>query len=468
MYMKTIVVTACLFIFITFSTTPSQTYLISLSNASQPNFNTFEFDVYIKSSGTDFLLTSYQCAFTFNSVNANGNPSFSFIANSSELSNIPVYAVGINNNDGIPELTFASSAGKDTIKSAAKRIGKFRINNSSGFTNPFNVNWNFDGSVNTILTGITFKNITNPAYHTNLSFTAKKENPPLSLTVYPLNPNDNGYLTPTGVYINTEISYMGKISSEYRTSLLRFPNAGTAAGKIIDSAFVFFTAYGNSKYPGANIRITANDTANARTISSNLSAELGKVLTTAKVDWNDIPGWQSGYIYQSPDLKTIIQEWANLPNHKDSSDALLLFFSDNLSSKNGRRVFGQWEYSLAKGPSPKSQEKPKLVIYYHTDLPKHHENNQIENLTENYKLCQNYPNPFNPTTTIQYQIPQDGLVTLKVYDILGSEIITLVNEQKGSGTYNVNFDAYNLPSGTYIYAIKVNDFISTQKMILLK
>ncbi len=85
-----------------------------------------------------------------------------------------------------------------------------------------------------------------------------------------------------------------------------------------------------------------------------------------------------------------------------------------------------------------------------------------------YSLEQNYPNPFNPSTTINYQIPKDGFVTLKIYDVLGKEIKTLVNEEKTIGRYQVSFNATDLATGVYIYKIQVNDFVSTKKMILLK
>jgi hypothetical protein len=87
---------------------------------------------------------------------------------------------------------------------------------------------------------------------------------------------------------------------------------------------------------------------------------------------------------------------------------------------------------------------------------------------DSYDLAQNYPNPFNPSTIIKYQIPEDGVVTLKIYDILGKEVTTLVNEQKSVGKYELNFNASNLASGVYIYRIQVNDFTSSRKMMLLK
>ena len=97
--------------------------------------------------------------------------------------------------------------------------------------------------------------------------------------------------------------------------------------------------------------------------------------------------------------------------------------------------------------------------------------NEIEvvfNNVPNFVLMQNYPNPFNPVTTISYQLPQDGFVSLKIYDVLGNEIATLVNEVKTIGIHEVNFDASGFSSGMYLYKMTVNNFTATRKMIVLK
>jgi len=86
----------------------------------------------------------------------------------------------------------------------------------------------------------------------------------------------------------------------------------------------------------------------------------------------------------------------------------------------------------------------------------------------NFDLGQNYPNPFNPGTTIKYSIPQNGKVLLKVYDILGSEIVTLADEYKPTGSYSVRFDGSAFPSGIYIYKLMVGSFVSSRKMMLIK
>ena len=93
----------------------------------------------------------------------------------------------------------------------------------------------------------------------------------------------------------------------------------------------------------------------------------------------------------------------------------------------------------------------------------------IENtFTNSYQLSDCYPNPFNPSTKIKYSIPQSSNVIIKVFDILGNEIATLVNEEKDQGVYTINFDANNLASGLYLYRIQAGSFIDTKKMILLK
>ncbi|MEW6194312.1 MAG: LamG-like jellyroll fold domain-containing protein [Bacteroidota bacterium] len=91
-----------------------------------------------------------------------------------------------------------------------------------------------------------------------------------------------------------------------------------------------------------------------------------------------------------------------------------------------------------------------------------------ESLPENFSLKQNYPNPFNPATTISFQLPESGFVTLKVYDILGNEIKTLINNDLGAGYYNVDFDGSNLASGIYIYRLTAGKFTHSNKMILSK
>jgi hypothetical protein len=95
-------------------------------------------------------------------------------------------------------------------------------------------------------------------------------------------------------------------------------------------------------------------------------------------------------------------------------------------------------------------------------------NGNITELPASFKLNQNYPNPFNPSTTISFEMPKADLVELKVFDMLGREVATLVSGLKQPGTYKVDFDASGLSSGVYIFRLKAGDFIASKKMTLLK
>jgi len=92
----------------------------------------------------------------------------------------------------------------------------------------------------------------------------------------------------------------------------------------------------------------------------------------------------------------------------------------------------------------------------------------IDALPKKYLLSQNYPNPFNPSTIIQYSLPNASIVTIKLYDVLGREVKTLVNEYKAAGKYSYTLNALNLSAGIYFYSMKAGDFVETKKLILLK
>jgi len=95
----------------------------------------------------------------------------------------------------------------------------------------------------------------------------------------------------------------------------------------------------------------------------------------------------------------------------------------------------------------------------------------VEKLPEvptEFRLSQNYPNPFNPSTSIEFSIPKTTNVSLKIYDLLGKEVTTLLDEKKSTGTYKVNFNASNLASGIYVYRLETDEFIDTKKLLLLK
>ncbi|MBP9191689.1 MAG: T9SS type A sorting domain-containing protein, partial [Ignavibacteria bacterium] len=102
------------------------------------------------------------------------------------------------------------------------------------------------------------------------------------------------------------------------------------------------------------------------------------------------------------------------------------------------------------------EEEDGLFISDENEIPKE------------YSLKQNYPNPFNPNTNIQYDLPTDNFVTIKIYNVLGKEIATLINENKTAGRYIVSFNASKYPSGIYYYKIKAGSYEAIRKMMLIK
>lgn len=116
------------------------------------------------------------------------------------------------------------------------------------------------------------------------------------------------------------------------------------------------------------------------------------------------------------------------------------------------------------------EQKIILAVEPTADLTKDvlNKSGNSNNLPDHFELGQNYPNPFNPSTSIRYALPTNMMVTLKVYNILGKEVATLVNEEKAAGYYEVNFNASNLASGTYIYQLQTGNNVDVKKMILMK
>jgi hypothetical protein len=148
--------------------------------------------------------------------------------------------------------------------------------------------------------------------------------------------------------------------------------------------------------------------------------------------------WENNILLINNDSK------ATFPCVITSGPVVQLAWSDNRN--------GNWEIYYKRNPNG----NPLGINQIGSEIP------------SSYSLSQNYPNPFNPVTNIHYEIPKNGFVKLVVFDILGREIQTLVNEKQNAGTYEVTFDGSNLSSGIYFYTLSVGDFKETKKFVLLK
>ena len=119
-----------------------------------------------------------------------------------------------------------------------------------------------------------------------------------------------------------------------------------------------------------------------------------------------------------------------------------------------------------------SLDNPGDYVYFFVDATDSSKISGINSLgksnLKSFTLHQNYPNPFNPSTVIRYELPVNSHVTLTVFDVIGNEVATLVNEPKPAGSYEVNFNGRNLSSGVYYYRLKADSFIETKKFVLIK
>ena len=93
---------------------------------------------------------------------------------------------------------------------------------------------------------------------------------------------------------------------------------------------------------------------------------------------------------------------------------------------------------------------------------------KVKDIPQSFELSQNYPNPFNPTTVIRYGLPEAAKVRLTVYNVLGEQIAELLNEERGAGYHEVNFNASGIASGVYYYRIETGSFVSVRKLVVVK
>ena len=196
---------------------------------------------------------------------------------------------------------------------------------------------------------------------------------------------------------------------------------------------------------------------------------------------NDNTGWASGLRGYMLYTNNAGEHWEVLPLPVSKKVMDMFFLDENhgwaVTSAGGGSGGGKGDKGdeESSGDSTGTPSEYGYLLKYDASLTAIEEDIINENIPNNFSLEQNFPNPFNPTTTIKYTIPMletlhatSQPVQLKIYDILGKEITTLVNKKQSAGNYTVSFDASNLPSGVYIYQLQTGSFSAAKKMVLLK
>jgi hypothetical protein len=143
--------------------------------------------------------------------------------------------------------------------------------------------------------------------------------------------------------------------------------------------------------------------------------------------------------------------------------------TNDLAVFNGLNSLGWWKLSITDVfPALDNGTLVGWGIQFNNQTITGINNNEISGIPTRFSLHQNYPNPFNPTTTIKFDLPKDVKVKITVFDILGREVETLVNELKKAGSYSLHVSAEGWASGVYFYKIEAGDFVDNKKMIFVK
>jgi len=246
----------------------------------------------------------------------------------------------------------------------------------------------------------------------------------------------NGVLDPSSFAANPD-----EVSTAFE--LLVKPMARESA---ISDNVEFFVLHGSSDAPTVDV------------IARDVATLVDDAPYTAITDYIEVPA--DSYILDvtpGSDNETIVASFtADLSGLAGGSAVVFASgFLDPTANQNGE-AFGIFA-ALANGTIV---EFPSEITDIRTE--------DLSTIPETYSLQQNYPNPFNPTTTINFSIPSSENVSLKIFNILGGEIATLISEELNAGNYSYNFDASNLASGLYIYQITAGKFNQVRKMNLLK
>jgi len=249
---------------------------------------------------------------------------------------------------------------------------------------------------------------------------------------------------------SSDLELVNNGSNNDQTVGMRFSDITIPKNSTILNAYLEFVAK-DEEDGNVSLNIKAENVDNPNQFSSTAYDISNRITTSSSVNWSPEP-WVGGVVYQTNDIKTIVQNIINREGWQ-SGNALSII----ITGTGKRRA---WSYD-GNGNAPKLYIKHSNALAKQLDFGKNI-------LPKVFALDQNYPNPFNPTTVISFALPKASDVQLSVYNIHGQKVVELINNEMVAGNHTVNFNAINLTSGIYIYRIKAGNFVSVKKMLLLK
>ncbi len=418
-----------LFLLVNSNLFSNPTYRMTIEGIEVLSGNSVKASVYIENIGDEFELTSYQCALSINQEIDLSSLSLSYVEGSSELLNTPDLYIGIDNIDGPTELTFVSFIGNDII-STKTLLGTFILEGQININNInlLNIQWDFEGTVSTILTGANFANITNPASHESI-FPSQEEQ--LEIAKVNIMGAEASAITDGKYY--PEYLYDGKTSEKYmndessdksgRWAVAGFPQWVTidlGEETYIDN--IKLDPFGSEKDISYDCEFYTG-TYNEKTLLSSATTKVGG-------QWSEhsLNGIRTRYL-------TMV-----------------------VTGSEGNNWCDFWELEVYGNNSTTGveEENDEEVV-------------DEETIPSEYGISQNYPNPFNPSTKIQVRMKESGSARLDVFNILGERVLAVLDTELSAGVHEVSIDGSRLASGMYIYKLSVdNNFSQIKKMNLIK
>jgi hypothetical protein len=304
---------------------------------------------------------------------------------------------------------------------------------------------------------------------------AQDENSTMSVTL----PLGGGGFSPPGSTPPTQffqfyVAPMNIAFSDSTVNLSNWTSAGgwgTTASKYTSAPYSFTDSPGGNYLANANATLTLND-------NINLSGFIGATLEF-QTQWDIEADWDYGQLLISTNNGSTWTPMAGMYTNPgvgsfqppgqplyDGTQLTWVKESIDLSSYLGQQI--KLRFMLKADGYIQADgwyvDDINLIAYEFVPVG----TDQVSEVIEDYSLEQNYPNPFNPSTKISWQSPVGSWQTLKIYDVLGNEVATLVDEYKPTGKYEVEFDASSLTSGVYFYTLQAGNYLNTKKMVLLK
>ncbi|MCB9207859.1 MAG: discoidin domain-containing protein [Ignavibacteriales bacterium] len=406
-------------------------YKMSIEEVEVINNNKVEACVYIENVGEEVQLTSYQCALSINQNIDLSSLNFSYVQGSSELLNEPDLYVGIDNIDGPTELTFVSYIGHDII-SKKTLVGKFSLKGNVDVNNIdlLAIQWDFEGTISTIITGDNFVNITNPQSHVSVFGTPQDQLKIAKVNIVGSEASavHNEKFTDKNLYDGITASSNGgnyNSSSDGRWAVAGFPQWITIdLGEDTYVDHIMINGYGSDQGISYDCEFYSGRYSEKSLIK--------KETTSTGTQWSEhsLGGITTRYL-------TIV-----------------------VTGSEGNDWCDIWEVEVygnnsTTGVGEQKDEEEVLA--------------EEETIPTEYGISQNYPNPFNPSTKVEVKMKDNAVARLEVYNLIGEKVLAVLDEELSAGIHEINIDGSRLASGVYIYQLIVdNKFSQVKKMNLIK